>query len=264
MISDWYFLFLNQTPTDDSSKEKVYHWFDTFHNTEPERHPGKTGCCLTLLMVPAVLIYGIVWFVQHQQKPPVETLVIDWSRSISYGPYPMKVSCHEAMPTHEWQMARSPRGRMRCSTLVHLLHKYYSVAKKIGTTFFGLHWKLMTILPAERGVRYFTLTIVDIRMDFLDVSLRMTHDHHTTLENLPGSELLAVPLRLWIWKFRRPSGGWFCQFLELHRVKVSQPDTASFSDWAFIWALIPGCRLWKEQAVAASKLSWCLRMAEVM
>lgn len=34
-----------------------------------------------------------VWFVQHQQEPPTETLVIDWSNN--YGPYPMKVSCHE-------------------------------------------------------------------------------------------------------------------------------------------------------------------------
>jgi len=34
-----------------------------------------------------------VWFVQHQQAPPTETLVIEWS--IAYGPYPMKVSCHE-------------------------------------------------------------------------------------------------------------------------------------------------------------------------
>jgi hypothetical protein len=69
-------------------------------------------------MVPAVLIYGIVWFVQHQQKPPVETLVIDWS--ISYGPYPMKVSCHEAMPTHGWQMAREKsKSSMRCSWEFH-------------------------------------------------------------------------------------------------------------------------------------------------
>ncbi len=34
-----------------------------------------------------------VWFVQHQQQPPTETLVIDWSTN--YGPYPMKVSCHQ-------------------------------------------------------------------------------------------------------------------------------------------------------------------------
>lgn len=131
-------------PGSDSSKEKVYHWFDTFHNTEPERHPGKTGCCLTLLMVPAVLIYGIVWFVQHQQKPPVETLVIDWS--ISYGPYPMKVSCHEAMPTHgRWlEVQEVECVALGNCTLVQLLyciilHKYCSIAKKIGTTFVGLH-----------------------------------------------------------------------------------------------------------------------------
>eukprot|EP00434_Breviolum_minutum_P030987 symbB.v1.2.027405.t1/scaffold2802.1/size122644/1 len=73
--------------------EKIYNYLDTFHNTEPDRHPSRTGCCLTLLMIPVVLVYAIVWFVQHQQAPPTETLVIEWS--IAYGPYPMKVSCHE-------------------------------------------------------------------------------------------------------------------------------------------------------------------------
>ncbi|CAL1130278.1 unnamed protein product [Cladocopium goreaui] len=114
--------------------EKVYHWFDTFHNTEPERHPGKTGCCLTLLMVPAVLIYGIVWFVQHQQKPPVETLVIDWS--ISYGPYPMKVSCHEGASCWLYLSGCESESSGRCISLAAgqelELQMCYSLAAREG------------------------------------------------------------------------------------------------------------------------------------
>ena len=82
-------------------------------------------------------------------------------------------------------------------------------------------------------------------MDFLDVSLRMTHDHHTPPWRT-RSELLAVPLGLRIWKFRRPSGGWFRQF------PASGESVAarySLFQRLSIWAPHP-CRLWKEQAVA--------------
>jgi len=77
-----------------SMQEKLYQWLDTFHNTEPERHPSRTGCFLTFLMIPVLLAYTIYWFIDNQSKPPTETLVIDWS--VTYGPYPMKVQCYEA------------------------------------------------------------------------------------------------------------------------------------------------------------------------
>jgi len=95
--------------------EKLYDWMDTFHNTEPERHPSKTGCFLTFLMVPVMLTYAIIWFVQHQQMPPVETLVIDWS--ISYGPYPMKVSCHEGASCWLYLSGCQSQSSGRCIAL---------------------------------------------------------------------------------------------------------------------------------------------------
>ncbi|CAJ1439658.1 unnamed protein product [Effrenium voratum] len=73
---------------------ELIHWVDVFHNTEPERSPSKIGCCLTMLMVPVILIYAVVWYTEHQRTPPTETLVIDWSAN--YGPFPMKVQCLEA------------------------------------------------------------------------------------------------------------------------------------------------------------------------
>ncbi|CAJ1406770.1 unnamed protein product [Effrenium voratum] len=73
---------------------ELIHWVDVFHNMEPERAPSKIGCCLTMLMVPVILIYAVVWFAEHQRMPPTETLVIDWS--VAYGPFPMKVQCIEA------------------------------------------------------------------------------------------------------------------------------------------------------------------------
>ena len=71
------------------ARMELVHWVDVFHNTEPERAPSKIGCCLTMLMVPVILVYAVVWFTEHQRMPPTETLVIDWS--VAYGPFPMKV-----------------------------------------------------------------------------------------------------------------------------------------------------------------------------
>ena len=74
--------------------EKAMRWLDSFHNVEPQRAPSSIGCALTVLMFPVVLVYVIVWVVNYQNQPPVETLVIDWS--VAKGPFPMKVQCAEA------------------------------------------------------------------------------------------------------------------------------------------------------------------------
>ncbi|CAE7228124.1 unnamed protein product [Symbiodinium sp. CCMP2592] len=78
----------------ESMMGKAYRYMDSFHNVEPDRPPSSIGCLLTVLMVPVVLIYIVVWVVQHEGQPPVESMVIDWS--VSKGPFPMKVSCAEA------------------------------------------------------------------------------------------------------------------------------------------------------------------------
>ena len=104
---------------------ELIHWVDVFHNMEPERAPSKIGCCLTMLMVPVILIYAVVWFAEHQRMPPTETLVIDWS--VAYGPFPMKVQCIEVRSDLAWScMASSlwPLGALHetvvmvCSTTV--------------------------------------------------------------------------------------------------------------------------------------------------
>ncbi|CAE7186408.1 unnamed protein product [Symbiodinium microadriaticum] len=74
--------------------DRAYRWLDSFHNVEPERAPSKIGCALTLLLMPVVLVYVVVWVIQHEAQPPVESMVIDWS--ILRGPFPMKVQCEQA------------------------------------------------------------------------------------------------------------------------------------------------------------------------
>ena len=49
---------------------------------------------MSVLMIPVVLTYTVIWFVDNQSKPPSENLIIEWS--VAYGPYPMRVQCYEA------------------------------------------------------------------------------------------------------------------------------------------------------------------------
>ena len=49
---------------------------------------------MSMLMIPVVLTYTVIWFVDNQSKPPSENLIIEWS--VRFGPYPMRVQCVEA------------------------------------------------------------------------------------------------------------------------------------------------------------------------
>mmetsp|Transcript_4824 Transcript_4824/g.11293 ORF Transcript_4824/g.11293 Transcript_4824/m.11293 type:complete len:317 (-) Transcript_4824:88-1038(-) len=142
---------------EESVLDKAYHFLDSFHNVEPERAPSKIGCSLTLLMMPVILVYIIIWVIQHEMKPPVESLVIDWS--IIKGPFPMKVKCVEAS-CWMWLSGCSGSSSDQCIALADGEERELEMCYSSGARE-GLHmWWAPSVGALEPGVRIFSQALL--------------------------------------------------------------------------------------------------------